>query len=117
MGVGFDARNLSIEKQTPIGARLMREPSKPNVSRMAAWRRSLQDDFSKQKPLSDVALAQAELMEQQRRAQMTRYQRIQASENLHNSIAERMRRGDMQDLHRDAMRRMQATANRKAMSP
>ena len=83
---------------------------------MAAWRESLQEDLSKHKPLLDVDYAQNELMEQQRKAQIARHQRLQASENLHNSIAERMRRGDMQDLHREAMRRMQAAANRKVMN-
>lgn len=117
LGMDTDARKSPVDRPPPlIGARLSREPrevSKPKASTMAAWRESLQEDVSKHKPLLDVGHAQNELMEQQRKAQVARHQRLQASENLHNSIAERMRRGDMQDLHREAMRRMQAAANRK----
>lgn len=119
LGMDTDARKSLVDRPPLIGARLSRESresSKPKVSTMAAWRESLQEDFSKHKPLLDVDYAQNELMEQQRKAQMARHQRLQASENLHNSIAERMRRGDMQDLHREAMRRMQAAANRKVMN-
>jgi hypothetical protein len=121
LGMDTDARKSPVDRPPLIGARLSRESresSKPKVSTMAAWRESLQEDLSKHRPLLDVDHAQNELMEQQRKAQMARHQRLQASENLHNSIAERMRRGDMQDLHREAMRRMQAAANRKvANSP
>ncbi|RAO70780.1 uncharacterized protein BHQ10_006792 [Talaromyces amestolkiae] len=116
LGMDTDVRRSPVDIPPLIGARLSRESrelSKPKVSTMAAWRESLQEDLSKHKPLLDVDHAQTELMEQQRKAQIARHQRLQASENLHNSIAERMRRGDMQDLHREAMRRMQAAANRK----
>lgn len=120
LGLDTDARKSPVDTPPLIGARLSRESrelSKPKVSTMAVWRESLQEDLSKHKPLLDVDHAQTELMEQQRKAQIARHQRLQASENLHNSIAERMRRGDMQDLHREAMRRMQAAANRKVNSP
>ncbi|KUL86283.1 hypothetical protein ZTR_08563 [Talaromyces verruculosus] len=119
LGMDTDARKSPVDRPPLIGARLSRESresSKPKLSTMAAWRESLQEDLSKHKPLLDVDYAQNELMEQQRKAQIARHQRLQASENLHNSIAERMRRGDMQDLHREAMRRMQAAANRKVMN-
>lgn len=119
LGMDTDTRASPVDRPPLIGARLSRESrefSKPKVSTMAAWRESLQEDMFKHKPLLDVDHAQTELMEQQRRAQMARHQRLQASENLHNSIAERMRRGEMQDLHREAMRRMQAAANRKVMN-
>ncbi|EED12900.1 conserved hypothetical protein [Talaromyces stipitatus ATCC 10500] len=113
LALDIDAPRSPVDKTPPIGARISRESSKSKVSAMVAWRESLQEDFSKYKPLVDVDIAQNELMEQQRKAQLARNQRLQVSENLHNSIAERMRRGDMQDLHREAMRRMQAAANRK----
>jgi hypothetical protein len=83
---------------------------------MAVWRESLRQDLQRsQNPLFDVHVARNGLMEEQRKAQMARQQRNMASEHLHNSIAERMQRGDMRDLHRQAMRRMQAAANQKAM--
>ncbi|EEA29006.1 hypothetical protein TMatcc_002634 [Talaromyces marneffei ATCC 18224] len=113
------ARKSPVDRPPLIGARLSRESresSKPKVVTMAAWHESLQEDLSKHKPLLDVDHAQNELMEQQRKGQMARHRRLQVSENLHNSIAERMRRGDMQDLHREAMRRMQAAANRKVVN-
>jgi hypothetical protein len=102
----------------PAPARLSRDsrgiaPSKS--MKMAAWRESLQEDLSRsQTPLDDVHAARQGMIDQQRRAQIANTQRVLASENLNNSIAERMRRGEMQDVHREAMRRMQATANRKA---
>lgn len=102
----------------PTTARLPRESRGPVQSKsmkMAAWRESLQEDLTRsQAPLVDVDAARQGLMDQQRRAQIAQTQRALASENLNNSIAERMRRGEMQDVHREAMRRMQATANRKA---
>jgi hypothetical protein len=112
LGMDTEPRRSPIDHHYSTGPRLAREPSKPKPT-MAAWRESLQEDITKHKPLLEVDLAQNELMEQQRKAQVARSQRIIASENLHNSIAERMRHGNMQDLHREAMRRMQAAANRR----
>lgn len=102
----------------PANARLSRD-SRVSVQsksmKMAAWRESLQEDLTRsQTPLVDVDVARQGMMDQQRRAQIAKTQRALASENLNNSIAERMRRGEMQDVHREAMRRMQATANRQA---
>ena len=41
---------------------------------MAAWRKSLQEDMTKHKPLREVDLAQTDLMEQQRKVQAARSQ-------------------------------------------
>ncbi|CRG87205.1 Myb-like protein X [Talaromyces islandicus] len=102
----------------PVAGRLSRDPRgsvQSKTMQMAAWRESLQGDLTRsQTPLVDVDMARQGLMDQQRRAQIAKTQRALASENLDNSIAERMRRGEMQDVHREAMRRMQAAANRKA---
>lgn len=96
--------------------RTAKESNMPRSTTMAVWRESLRQDLQRsQNPLFDVHVARNGLMEEQRKAQMARQQRNMASEHLHNSIAERMQRGDMRDLHRQAMRRMQAAANQKAM--
>ncbi|KAH8702395.1 hypothetical protein BGW36DRAFT_116193 [Talaromyces proteolyticus] len=116
ISVNADARRSAVDIY-PVAARLSRESrnsSKSKSATMAAWRESIQDDLSRShSPLADVDVARKEMMEQQRKAQMAKNQRVLASESLDNSIAERMRRGEMQDIHREAMRRMQAAANKK----
>lgn len=88
---------------------------------MAAWRHSVREDLrEKQDPLGmgsthttrdSYASKQPPSI-----APFGPSQRNASWINLHieNAIAAGMQRGDMNDLHREAMRRMQASANRRA---
>ncbi|KKA25188.1 hypothetical protein T310_0779 [Rasamsonia emersonii CBS 393.64] len=114
-------------RMTPDPKMAMRDPyqanrpwREPNRTKsqmtMAAWRQALREDLTQSRtPLADVTMARTSMMEQQRKAQLEKQQRKMASEYIDNSIAEKMQRGEMRDLHREALRRMQAAANRKVM--
>lgn len=95
----------------PPGAR--RSASTTSAS-MAAWRQSIKEEMTRSRsPLVDVDAARSGLLEQRRRAQAIKQQQDLASQRLQHSIVERMQRGEMHDVHREAMRRMQAVANQK----
>ena len=72
---------------------------------MAAWRNSVREDLRQKRDSlgSTSSLSPTSPVDR-------------SSMNLHieNAVAERMQRGDMTELHRETMRRMQATANRQA---
>jgi hypothetical protein len=109
-----DSKRTSGESLPP--RRLSREHPTRTKSHltMAVWRESLREDLAQsQNPLPDVNTARSSLMEHQRKAHVATQQRKRASEYIGNSIAEKMQRGEMNDLHREAMRRMQAAANKK----
>lgn len=101
----------------PANNRPWREPNRTKSQMtMAAWRQALREDLTQSRtPLADVTMARSSMMEQHRKAQLEKQQRKMASEYIDNSIAEKMQRGEMRDLHREALRRMQAAANRKVM--
>ncbi|KAI9929894.1 hypothetical protein ASPWEDRAFT_167560 [Aspergillus wentii DTO 134E9] len=77
---------------------------------MAAWRESVREDLTQkqnplglQTPTSPIERTPSPFGQAQRNS----------SVNIGNAIAEGMQRGDMTDLHREAMRRMQASAMRR----
>jgi hypothetical protein len=88
-----------------------------SASRMAAWRQSVREDITQKRdslalqsqPLSPVSPPD------QRRSTWNSVQQMRdaSSIQLGDAIADGMQRGNMTDLHRQAMRRMQASANRK----
>lgn len=90
-------------------------PANPGKSAaaMAAWRQSMREDISQRRdPLSlnasptspDRPQSLWGSVQQMKDASTTR---------VGDAIADGMQRGSMTDLHRQAMRRMQASANRK----
>lgn len=73
---------------------------------MAAWRNSVREDLQQKRDSLGSTSSMSPTSPADR-----------SSMNLHvieNAVAEGMQRGDMTELHRDAMRRMQATARRRA---
>jgi hypothetical protein len=107
----------SLEAQSPVHS-----PTSPSgdlnrpASRMAAWRQSVREEITQKRdpltmqspPISPVS------PDRQRNAWGSVQQMREASSTqLSNAIADGMQRGNMTDLHRQAMRRMQASANRK----
>jgi hypothetical protein len=82
---------------------------------MAAWRQSVREDLSHRDPLSNPSSPPAPAKPERPRAAWGSVQQIRDTSAAHieKIIADRMQRGGMTDLHRQAMRRMQASANRK----
>jgi hypothetical protein len=83
---------------------------------MAAWRQSVREDLSQRRdPLSHPPVPGTPTNSERPRALRASAQptREATAAQVENTIAERMQRGGMTDLHRQAMRRMQASANRK----
>ncbi|KAJ5609523.1 hypothetical protein N7528_010090 [Penicillium herquei] len=93
-------------------------PVDPNRSAavMAAWRQSVREDINKSR---DTLAFQSPPLppnspERSRNTWKSVQQMREASTTqLDNVIADEMQKGNMTDLHRKAMRRMQASANRK----
>ncbi|GKZ30124.1 hypothetical protein AbraIFM66950_007903 [Aspergillus brasiliensis] len=91
-------------------------PSPTNTpAAMAAWRESVQEDLrDRRNPLGKQGNSVAPTGPQDRTppSYNQSQQRTSSPINIGNAIAEGMQRGDMSELHREAMRRMQAKANK-----
>ena len=87
-------------------------PSPTNTSAaMAAWRECIQEDLKdKRNPLAKQN--NPIIPPRQDRNPPSYSQSQRHSIHIGNAIAEGMQRGDMSELHREAMRRMQAKANK-----
>jgi len=83
------------------------------VNTMAAWRESLRQDARSQESLADVDAARLEILEKQRRTRLVEEQQALTSQHIQESIAVKMQQGEMRDLHREALRKMQAAANER----
>ncbi|CAI7669377.1 unnamed protein product [Penicillium pancosmium] len=87
-------------------------PAKPAAA-MAAWRQSMREDISSRRdPLS---LNSSPTSPERPQSLWGSVQQMKDASNTRvgDAIAEGMQKGSMTDLHRQAMRRMQASANRK----
>ncbi|KAJ9295510.1 hypothetical protein DTO271G3_5966 [Paecilomyces variotii] len=75
----------------------------------AAWRESIRQDLSRTTlPYSSSAFSRSE----HDQAWTVRQQQMMAANHIDQAIAQGMQRGELRDLHREAMRRMQAAAYR-----
>ncbi|KOS36783.1 hypothetical protein ACN38_g12454 [Penicillium nordicum] len=87
-----------------------------SASRMAEWRQSVREEITqKQDPLTLQSRPLSPTSPTDRRTTWNSVQQMRdaSSAQLGDAIADGMQRGNMTDLHRQAMRRMQASANRK----
>jgi hypothetical protein len=82
-------------------------------ARLSQWHQTLQEDVkSKQPPRALETNARQNMMDDRRQSEL-RYAKKKEDESRRQSeIDEAMRRGQLDGAHRDAMRRMQAKANR-----
>ncbi|KAK5789485.1 hypothetical protein VI817_008609 [Penicillium citrinum] len=88
-------------------------PGKPAAA-MAAWRQSMREDISQRRdPLSLNPASPTSPDRPQSLWGSVQQMKDASSARVGDAIAEGMQRGSMTDLHRQAMRRMQASANRK----
>lgn len=104
---------LSID---PVRSSTLNPPdSGRSAAAMAAWRQSVREDLSQRDPLANPSSPATPAKSERPRAAWGSVQQMRDTSVAHveKSIADRMQRGGMADLHRQAMRRMQASANRK----
>ncbi|KAJ5182879.1 Golgin subfamily A member 7/ERF4 [Penicillium capsulatum] len=86
-----------------------------SASRMAAWRQSVREDLSQRRnPLALNTSSPGSPTPDRPQSLWGSVQQMRdaSSTQVGNAIAHGMQRGNMTDLHRQAMRRMQASANR-----
>ncbi|KAJ5165115.1 Golgin subfamily A member 7/ERF4 [Penicillium coprophilum] len=88
-----------------------------SASRMAAWRQSVREEITQKRDplaLQSPPISPVSPVDRPRTAWNSVQQMREASSTqLGDAIADGMQRGNMADLHRQAMRRMQASANRQ----
>lgn len=90
--------------------------SERSASRMAAWRQSVREDISQRRdPLAFRGSSPGAASPESPRSLWGSVQQMRdaSSSQVDMAVAEGMQRGSMTDLHRQAMRRMQASANRQ----
>lgn len=90
--------------------------SSRSAATMAAWRHSVREDIlSKRDPLAYQAPSSVPLSPERPQSLWGSVEQMRAASatRVDMAVAEGMQRGSMTDLHRQAMRRMQASANRQ----
>lgn len=105
----------SLEARSPQHTPVNQNPGRPAAD-MAAWRQSVRENISKRDSMAPFTSSPVSPSSERPRSQMwgsVQQMRDASNAQIGNSIAEGMQRGDMTDLHRKAMRRMQASANKQ----
>lgn len=109
----------SMQSPSATSFQRFESPSSPRGSldrpaaTMAAWRQSVREDIAlKRDPLS---YQKSSVSLERPRSQWGSVQQMRdaSATKVDHAIAEGMQRGNMTDLHRQAMRRMQASVNRQ----
>lgn len=96
-----------------------RQSSVPNVvireQQLASWRASVQQDLHKsQMPKASIEQQRSAMWQERRQEEQRKSMQEHIRGERDKAFDERMRRGDMLDAHREALRKMQAAANRSA---
>lgn len=82
---------------------------------LASWRASVQQDLqSNVQPRHTIERSRSALWQERQQEEQKRVEEMRRKGQRDSRFDERMRRGDMLDAHRDALRRMQASANKHA---
>ncbi|CAI7665860.1 unnamed protein product, partial [Penicillium manginii] len=80
---------------------------------MAAWRQSMREDISSRRDPLSLNSSPTSPERPQSTWGSVQQMKDASTTRVGDAIAEGMQKGSMTDLHRQAMRRMQASANRK----
>ncbi|KAI9714865.1 MAG: hypothetical protein M1820_000154 [Bogoriella megaspora] len=89
--------------------------TKKQSANLALWRESVRADMASKTPkIYEEENARNHMMMQRRESQMKLEHQAAAAQHRESAMDNMMRRGDMLELHREKMRKMQATANRNA---
>lgn len=86
--------------------------SNPRESTLSAWRSTLRSDLPAQQVVYDIEARRAEMLNEKRRSSTSQQWAALEAGRRESGIDRGMRRGDLMDKHREAMRRMQAGANK-----
>ncbi|KAL2074668.1 hypothetical protein VTL71DRAFT_8447 [Oculimacula yallundae] len=82
---------------------------------LASWRASVQQDLkSTAMPRNTIERSRSALWQERQAEEQKRMMDERMKGERNNKFDERMRRGDMLDAHREALRKMQAAANKRA---
>lgn len=101
----FDAHQPQRHSSTPT-------PDKREAM-LASWRESVRQDLSmNQQPNSNVDARRQDLMMEKYQSALNQQQQAMAVNHRDSVFDQAMRRGDMLDLHKEALRKMQASANK-----
>lgn len=99
----FSSRTL----QTP-------DPEIQRQANLAAWRESVREEMAKEHvPETAVANRRADMLMEKRESLRGKQQETMMAQYRDRVLSDAMQRGDMQHLHREAMRKMQAEANKR----
>ncbi len=80
---------------------------------LASWRHSVRQDLAlNQQPNSSVDARRQDLMMEKYQSGLNQQQQAMAVNYRDSVFDQAMRRGDMLDLHKEAIRKMQASANK-----
>ena len=89
--------------------------SRKQAADLALWRDSMRSDMAQRAPrIAEEDQARTQMMTQRRHSQMKQEQQAAAAQHREGVFDNMMRRGDMLDLHREKLHKMQANANRHA---
>lgn len=115
-------QSMSAQQQAPIiydshqPRRLSSAPS-PMVreQQLASWRASVQNEFqSAVQPRTTIERQRSSLWQERQAEELKKAMDAKRKAERDSAFDQRMRRGDMLDAHREALRKMQATANKYA---
>ena len=84
----------------------------PRETTLSIWRTSLRADLPAQQAVQEIEARRSEMLSEKRRASMSQQWAVIEAERRESGIDRGMRRGDFQDKHREAMRKLQAGANK-----
>ncbi|KAK2766166.1 hypothetical protein FQN54_007682 [Arachnomyces sp. PD_36] len=99
---------LSPSSRQPPDSGILREAN------LAAWRESVREEIAlEHAPESTVEIRRADMLMEKRQSVRGKQQESMMAQYRDHALTEAMQRGDMQHLHREAMRKMQAQANNR----
>jgi hypothetical protein len=80
---------------------------------LASWRVNVQTEFqSTVQPRATIERSRSALLQERQAEEQKKAMEVKRKEERDSAFDQRMRRGDMLDAHREALRKMQATANK-----
>ena len=113
-----ERRSLLRQQRRPINTKIpprsFTDPSVRRESMLAAWRASFKHDYAvSQIPSHEMEARRTEMLRQKYRESLIQQEVNIAASVKNQALDQALRRGDMQDAHREVMRKMQADANRR----
>lgn len=97
---------------SPLPPQRSSSGSNSREATLSVWRSSLRADLPAQQAVQEIEARRSEMLSEKRRASTNQQWAALEAERRESGIDRGMRRGDLQDKHREAMRRMQAGANK-----